>query len=137
MIRPLLLLTAGATLLCHGQTPAPTAPPTVPPAAPAPARRPRPTPQEAAEKLAARLSLTGDQKARIVPVLAERQERMQALLALPAERRMKRAHQAKVILDAADERIRTLLTPEQRPRYDALRAELRGHLKELREEAGR
>jgi hypothetical protein len=59
----------------------------------------RRTPDEAVAALDSKLSLTDDQKVKIRPIIAERQERMRAL-ADSGGRRMKKARDDKTMLPA-------------------------------------
>jgi Spy/CpxP family protein refolding chaperone len=81
------------------------------------------------QQIAERLQLTDEQKAEIAPILEQEWADLKALREDTSLRRMQRARRAKEITDTASKQIRAILTPEQQPEYDALRAEMRDKLK--------
>ena len=83
-----------------------------------------PSPDEVVAKMDSKLSLSDDQKAKITPIIAERQEKMKSL-ASEGGRRRKKAHEMKAIMDDSDKKIKALLTDDQKKKYDELQQEMR------------
>jgi periplasmic protein CpxP/Spy len=83
-----------------------------------------PTPDEVVVKMDSKLSLSDDQKAKITPIIAERQEKMKSL-ASEGGRRRKKAHEMKAIMEDSDKKIKALLTDDQKKKYDELEQEMR------------
>jgi Spy/CpxP family protein refolding chaperone len=125
-ILPLLTLAIlGATAPSRAADPAPV------PAAPAPAQG------EFASRLqdiTAQLGLTEEQKAKIAPILQQEAADLRALKADASLRRLQRLRQFREINQKASDQIRALLTPEQQPRYDELRAAARAEMKQKMKE---
>lgn len=109
------------------------APPTQDEAQSAPRHQAR-TPEEMANRLARRLGLTEDQKNQITPILADRQTQMQALRSDPSLSRGERAQQARKIMEASDQKIDAILTPDQRKVYADMQRERRDRMRERRSE---
>jgi HlyD family secretion protein len=63
------------------------------------------------------LGLSAEQQQRLDPILADSRQQLTALQGLPDQDRQTRA---RAIREAARERIRAILTPEQRAKYDEL-----------------
>ena len=83
------------------------------------------TPEQVVALMTAKLSLTDDQRAKITPVIADRQQKIQALKADTSERPMQRAKKAKEILAESDKKIKAVLTPDQVTQYDALEQQMK------------
>jgi len=77
----------------------------------------RPSPEQIRERLVTGLGLSADQQARLDPILADARQQMMALQSLPEPERPPRAQR---IREASRARIREILTPEQRVRYDEM-----------------
>ena len=88
-----------------------------------------PTPEEAVSKLDSQLSLSDDQKAKITPIIADRQEKMKAL-ASEGGRRRKKAHEMKSIMDDSDAKIKAVLTDDQKKKYDEIQQQQREQAKQ-------
>jgi Spy/CpxP family protein refolding chaperone len=91
-----------------------------------------PSPNEVVAMMSSKLSLTDDQKEKITPIIAERQQKMKALMADTSMRKMKRAREAKSIMGDGDKKIEAVLTDEQKPKYEQMQAEMREKMKERR-----
>jgi Spy/CpxP family protein refolding chaperone len=63
-----------------------------------------------------KLNLTADQKAKITPIVADRQQKLQALRAGTDPKRVK-AQNAKAIFQDSDKQINAVLTPDQQKTY--------------------
>jgi HlyD family secretion protein len=98
-----------------------SAPPAAGPARPGggagggPAGGARPSPEQIRERLVKGLGLTGEQQKKLDPILADSRQQMQALQGLPEQERQA---QGRKIREASRARIREILTPEQRVKYD-------------------
>jgi HlyD family secretion protein len=77
----------------------------------------RPSPEQIRDRLVKGLGLTEEQQRTLDPILADSREQMRALQAAPEPDRQGRAQK---IREATRARIREILTPEQRVRYDEL-----------------
>jgi len=89
-----------------------------------------PTPDEVVSKLDSKLSLTDDQKAKITPIIAERQEKLKALQADTSGRRLRKARKAKSIFEDSDKKIKAVLTDDQKQKYEAMQQEMRQQARE-------
>jgi HlyD family secretion protein len=76
----------------------------------------RPSPEQIRERLVKGLGLSEEQQRKLDPILADTRQQMMALQGLPEQERPPRAQK---IREAGRARIREILTPEQRARYDA------------------
>jgi Spy/CpxP family protein refolding chaperone len=75
--------------------------------------------------LGKRLSLSDEQKAQILPIISERQQKIQAIrndASLPPQQRMS---QVQNIMKDSDARINALLTPEQQQGYSQIEQSMR------------
>lgn len=75
----------------------------------------RPSPEQIRERLVKSLGLSREQQQKLDPILADSREQMRALQGMPEAERQ---GEARKIREAAQARIREILTPEQRVRYD-------------------
>jgi periplasmic protein CpxP/Spy len=96
----------------------------------------RRTPDEVVAALDSKLSLNSDQKAKIKPIIAERQEKMQAL-ADSGGRRMKKAREMKSIMKDSDKKIKAVLNEDQQKKYAEIKQEMREQAKQRRDEHNR
>jgi periplasmic protein CpxP/Spy len=113
----LTLLGGAAAMSAHAQSPSQT-----PGAAPA---APQHSPTEVVEMLGKRLSLSDEQKSQILPIITERQQKIQALrndASLPPQQRM---NQVQSIMKDSDAKINALLTPEQQQGYSQIEQGMR------------
>ena len=78
------------------------------------------SPDEVVQKLGEKLNLTDDQKEQIKQIIADRQQKMQALRSDSSGRRRQKARQAKSILEDSDKKIKAILTPDQQKKYTEL-----------------
>jgi Spy/CpxP family protein refolding chaperone len=127
MTRPFALLLLGlslpfAALPAHAQD-----------AAAAPLEAPAPGAE--LQNMRDRLGLTADQEARIQPLVAERNARLQALRgtvdpSASRRARLKVAREARGIQDEYVKQVEPILTAEQRKQWDAERSERRSEMRE-------
>lgn len=92
------------------------------------------TPDEVVTMLDSKLSLSADQKARITPIIADRQEKIRALAEDQSTRRMKKAREMKSIYEDSDKKIKALLNDNQKQKYTQIEQQLREQVKERRQE---
>src|SRR5262245_6472109 len=91
------------------------------------------TPEQVVAKLDSQLSLSEDQKAKITPIIADRQEKLRALQS-ESMRPRKKAREVKEIFQDSDQKIESVLTSEQKPKYEQMEQEVRQELKERRQQ---
>jgi Spy/CpxP family protein refolding chaperone len=92
-----------------------------------------PTPEQVVAKLNSQLSLTDDQKTKITPIIAERQEKLKTL-ADSSGRRHRKARKAKSIIEDSDKKINAVLTGEQRQKYAEMEQQMRAQMKQRMQE---
>jgi len=107
---------------------------TAPTPAVAPATKTPPTPDRVVALMTAKLNLTPDQQAKITPIIADRQQQMQAIRADTSSRPMQRMKKAKAVTEESDKKINAVLTPDQQKQYAALEEQMKEQMKERREE---
>jgi Spy/CpxP family protein refolding chaperone len=90
-----------------------------------------PNPDQVVANMDATLSLSDDQKAKITPIIANRQEKLKAL-AQSSERRRKKAREMKSIMSDSDKKIQALLTDDQEKKYEELKQQRKEQMKERR-----
>jgi protein CpxP len=98
--------------------------------APAPVERHHhhaPDPQKAAAMLSKKLNLTPDQTAKLEPILADRDQKMSALMANTALAPQDRRQQFMAIHQATEQQLAGVLTPDQLQQMKAMRHGRRGH----------
>ena len=101
--------------------------------APAPIERPHhhgrhaPDPQRAAAFLSKKLNLTADQTAKLEPILADRDQKISALMANTSLPEQDRRAQFKAIHQGTEQQLAGVLTPDQLQQMKAMRHGFRGH----------
>jgi len=90
--------------------------------------RQRRTPDEVVAMLDSKLSLSDDQKAKIKPIIEERQEKIRAL-AGSSSRRRKKMREMKSIMEDSDKKINAVLNDEQRKQYKEIEDQMREQAK--------
>lgn len=88
------------------------------------------SPDDVVQRLGEKLNLSDDQKAQIKPIIADRQQKMEALRSNTSLRRGQKGRQMKSIMKDSDQKINAILTPDQQKQY----AELKQQMKERRQE---
>ena len=88
-----------------------------------------PTPEEVVAKMDSQLSLSDDQKAKITPIIAERQEKLKALVDSSGRRR-KKGREARSIISDSDKKIEALLNDDQRKKYEEMEQQRREEARE-------
>jgi hypothetical protein len=90
----------------------------------------RAAPDQVMALLTRKLALTEDQAAKITPIIADRQQQLQALKADTSERPRQRMKKAQEILEDSDKNIKKLLTPDQVTQYDAIEQQMKERAKD-------
>jgi Spy/CpxP family protein refolding chaperone len=93
--------------------------------------RSMPSPDQVVAKMDSKLSLSDDQKAKITPIIADRQEKIKEL-AQSSERRRKKGREMKSIISDSDKKIEALLTNDQKQKYEELKQSRKEQMKERR-----
>jgi Spy/CpxP family protein refolding chaperone len=93
-----------------------------------------PTPEQVVEKLGQKLSLTDDQKAKITPIIADRQQKIKALATDNSGRRFKKARKMKSIFSESDKKIKAVLTDEQKQKYTEMEQQMRDQARQRMQE---
>ena len=88
---------------------------------PAQAQRHAPDPHRAAMRMSQQLGLSPDQTARLEPILADRQQKLQALRADTSLTDAQRKHQMKTIHQTERMQLSNVLTPDQMKQMKAMR----------------
>jgi protein CpxP len=123
----LLLLTIGAGLnSAYAQSPSQS--PTSTPQADTVRR----SASDVVDMLAKKLSLSDDQKSKILPIIADRRQKTQAVREDPSANSRQQLLQARSIMEESDKRINLLLTPEQRQAYAQVEQQMRAQMKARR-----
>lgn len=79
------------------------------------------------DKMAKDLGLTDDQKAKIKPIMEDRHEKMKALHEDTTLTPEQKKEKGKAIMDAGDDQIKALLTPDQLPKFEQFLADMKAH----------
>ena len=95
-----------------------------------------PSPDEVVAKMSTKLSLTDDQKTKITPIIAERQEKLKALAADTSTPKLQKMKKMKSVYADSDTKINALLTDEQKQKYAQMQEEMREEMKERRGQKG-
>jgi periplasmic protein CpxP/Spy len=90
------------------------------------------SPGDVVAMLARKLSLTDDQKAKILPIIAERQQKIQDTRSDSSLRPGQRMRQAKGIMDDSNAKINALLTPDQQQTFLQIEQQMRDNSKARR-----
>lgn len=93
-----------------------------------------PAPGEVISIMGNKLSLSDDQKAQLAPIIADRQQRMKAIMADTASRPMQRRRQAKEVMSDSDKKINAILSPDQQQKYAELEQQMREQFKRRMQE---
>ena len=92
-----------------------------------------PTPEEIVAKLDQQLSLSDAQKAKLTPIIAQRQEQLKALESDPS-RPAVRAHKFKFIYSSSELRINQVLNKQQKAKYAEIKREMRNQATQNRQQ---
>ena len=90
-----------------------------------------PTPEEVVARMDSKLSLSDEQKAKITPIIADRQAEMKAL-AQSSGRRRKKGREMKSIMSESDKKIEAILNDDQKKKYEEMEQEMREQARQRR-----
>jgi len=93
------------------------------------------SPNDVLDMMAKRLSLTDDQKSKILPIIVERRQKIQELRTTSTLPRRQKMEQVRGIYEDSDKRINALLTAGQQKDYAAMEQEMRAHKRNRRSES--
>ncbi len=83
-----------------------------------------------------RLNLTDDQKAQILPIITDRQQKMQELRSQNSGNRRAMHKQMRTIRHDSDKKIEAILTDQQRKQYAEMKKQMRDRAKQRRNRGG-
>jgi hypothetical protein len=98
------------------------------------AAMPERTPEAIVNRLGARLNLSADQKAQLLPIIAERQQMLAAIRADTSARPYVKSRKAKAAFEDSDKKINALLDEHQRQQYLELEKQMRQEMKQRMQE---
>ena len=98
------------------------------------AAMPERTPEAIVNRLGAKLNLSADQKAQLLPIIAERQQMLAAIRADTAARPYVKSRKAKAAFEDSDKKINALLNEQQRQQYLELEKQMRQEMKQRMQE---
>ena len=93
-----------------------------------------PSPEQVVGMLANKLSLSDDQQKAILPIIADRQQKMKALMSDMSSSRMHRGRDAHQIMSDSDAKINAILTPDQQTKYAQIEEQMREQMKQRMQE---
>ena len=76
-----------------------------------------------------KLNLSDDQKAKITPIIADRQTQMRELMDDTSSRRLQKAQKAKSIMSDSDKKIEAVLSKDQKKTYEQMKEEMREQMR--------
>lgn len=124
----LALLLAGSIAVAQQPQAAPAPDAQQPAAAPAHHHHHHaPNPQRETKKLSKRLHLSADQRAKVEPILADRDQKLTALQADSTLAPQDMHQQMKAIHEATEQQLATVLTPDQLQQWKSMHHGHRGH----------
>jgi len=88
-----------------------------------------PTPEESVNRMSNKLNLSDDQKAKITPIIADRQTQMRELMDDTSSRRLQKAQKAKSIMSDSDKKIEAVLSKDQKKTYEQMKEEMREQMR--------
>ncbi len=94
-------------------------------------RRARMSPEQRLQRLTSALSLTDDQQAKIKPMLQDEQEQIQKIRQGSGDRQSK-MEQARDVRQATNQKIRGVLTDEQKKKFTELQKQMQQEMREKR-----
>jgi len=87
------------------------------------------------DMMAKRLSLTDDQKSKILPIIVERRQKIQEVRTTSTLPRRQKMGQVRGIYEDSDKRINALLSAEQQKAYAAFEEEMKAQQRKRRSES--
>jgi Spy/CpxP family protein refolding chaperone len=96
----------------------------------APQAQTPPSPDQVVSMLASKLSLSDEQKNAITPIIADRQQKLKALMSDAATPRRQRGQQARQIMSDSNAKINAILTPDQQTKYAQIEQQMRDQMRQ-------
>ena len=97
-----------------------------------PAGHRRANPERRVQMLSKRLNLTADQQSQLLPILTDRQEKMQAIFHDSSLSKEDRTAKMRSLREDSESKIKAVLTDEQKQTYDQMRQQSRERSHERR-----
>ncbi len=94
------------------------------------------TPDQVVAFLDSKLHLSADQKTKIQPIIADRQQKLAALRNDSSSPRLRKARKLKGIFADSDKKIEAVLTDDQKPEYAQLREQMKEQIRERIQNGG-
>jgi Spy/CpxP family protein refolding chaperone len=94
------------------------------------AARQMPTPDQVVAKMSEKLNLTADQKTQITPIIADRQQKMEALRGDTSMDRREKGQKMRAIYEDSDTKIKAVLTGDQKQKYEAMEQQARSQMRQ-------
>jgi|ERR1700761_1883203 len=88
-----------------------------------------PSASEVVNMLSSKLSLTDQQKSAITPIIADRQEKMRAMMSDSTATRAQKGQQMRALMSDSDQKINAILTPDQQAKYAQIEQQMRDQMK--------
>jgi hypothetical protein len=95
-----------------------------------------PSPDEVVDTLAAKLNLSDDQKTQIKPIIADRQQKLQALRSDTSMRPMQKMRKMKGVFQGSDKKIEAVLNDQQKQQYIQMEQQMRQEMRERMQNRG-
>lgn len=92
--------------------------------------RQMPSPDQVVAKMSEKLNLTDEQKTQITPIIADRQQKMEALRADTSTDRREKGQKMRAIYQDSDTKIKAVLTDDQKQKYEAMEQQARSQMKQ-------
>ena len=94
------------------------------------------TPDDVVDTLAAKLNLSDDQKTQIKPIIADRQQKLQALRGDTSSRPMQKMRKMKSIFNDSDNKIEAVLNDQQKQQYIQMEQQMRQQIRQRMQNRG-
>ncbi len=104
-------------------------------AQPARGRHQQRSPEQVVQFMTTKLNLTEDQQKQILPIIADRQQKMRDLRS-EGGRRRKKMREAKSIMQDSDKKINEILNDQQKQQYAEMKKEMRDRMRDRRQNQG-
>ena len=98
------------------------------------ASMPEATPVAVVNRLGARLNLSAEQKAQLLPIIAERQQKLAAIRADASIRPFMKSRKMRAAFADSDKKITTILDDQQKQQYLELEKQMRQEMKQRRQD---
>jgi len=95
---------------------------------------PERAPEAIVNRLGAKLNMSVDQKAQLLPIIAERQQKLAAIRADASARPFMKSRKVKAVFEESDEKINAILDEPQKQQYLELEKQMRQEMKQRMQE---